>query len=148
MSNFKFAIRTAAVFAVTLSLASCSRSNGVPTYPVEGKLLFKGEAAPGAFVVLHPVGESPAKVLPSARVAPDGSFQVGTFSAKDGAPEGEYVVTVEWRKLIVNGRDAVAGPNVLPAEFSSPEKSKLRVKVAKGNNELPLQLSSADADHS
>ena len=111
-------------------------------------MTFEGEPATGAFVVLHPVGhELPTKSRPTARVGQDGSFRLGTFSAGDGAPEGEYTLTVEWRKLVKKEGDTLPGPNVMPKQYGSPKTSDLHVKVAKGKNEWePLQLSVRPAD--
>lgn len=139
-----------AVAAVALLMASCSKQpdNQIPVFPVQGKLTLDGEAAPGAFLVLHPVGrELPKDATPKARVGQDGTFKVGTYSAGDGAPEGEYVLTAEWKKLVTNNGDTLPGPNVLPAELSKKETSTLRVKVSPGKNEwAPLQLTSAASE--
>jgi hypothetical protein len=147
--NWKRAAWLAALAGLVSLASSCSKSGDLPpVYPVRGTLAYNGEAVPGAFVVLHPLSAPGIKnARPSARVAPDGTFRVGTFSAADGAPAGEYIVTVEWHKLVISGRDAVAGPNVLPARYSSPKTSDLRIKVVDGTNELPpLQLSDASAN--
>lgn len=137
-----------AAAAVALLMASCSKSNApeqLPVFPVEGKLTLDGQAAPGAFIVLHPVGhELPKTAQPKARVSPDGTFKIGTYSQGDGAPEGEYVLTAEWKKLVTKDGDTLPGPNVLPQELAKPTTSTFKVKVAQGKNELePLQLSSA-----
>src|SRR3954469_25512993 len=71
-------------------------------YPVTGKVLVDGKPADGATVVLHPVNDSgPQAVRPSGRVGPDGTFTVSSYVAEtrttaDGAPAGEYYVTVVW----------------------------------------------------
>ncbi len=114
----------------------------LPVYPARGSISFRGGPAPGAFVTLHPktpLGEDvPA---PRANVAKDGTFKLSTFNGGDGAPEGEYVVTVRWYKLVKNGPDIVSGPNVIPARYTRPESSNIVVRIAAGENNLqPITL--------
>jgi hypothetical protein len=80
--------------AVAVICAGCSRS-GPTLYPVRGTLLFEGQPARGATLVLHPLGNAdPKAIKPRSFVERDGSFEVFTRAAGDGAPAGEYVVTV------------------------------------------------------
>ena len=59
----------------------------------------------------------------------------------DGAPEGEYIITVQWRKLVKRGADLVQGPNVIPAKYSRPQTSDIVRKIAAGPNKLePINL--------
>src|SRR5690606_34763219 len=55
----------------------------------------------------------------------------------DGAPAGEYVVTVEWYKPIKQAGDVVACPNVIPRKYASPKTSPVVSKVAEGTTEFP-----------
>ncbi|QDV39436.1 hypothetical protein [Tautonia plasticadhaerens] len=121
---------------VGLGVAGCSSGDGEATYPVSGRVVVGGEPAAGAFLVFHPTsGSVPAEAgRPAAQVRSDGSFDLTTFDESDGAPAGDYAVTVEWRKLIHNGAEAVAGPNVVPAEYGRPESTPLKVTVVEGEN--------------
>jgi hypothetical protein len=66
---------------------------------------------------------------------------VTTFDGNDGAPEGEYVVTVQWYKPVRQNNEVVGGPNVLPAKYASAKTSDLRITVAAGENRLnPIQI--------
>ena len=104
------------------------RPSSIPTFPVTGKVLVGQEPASGAFVVFHPIaGEKSTFDRPRAQVRPDGSFEVTTFLDGDGAPAGKYAVTVEWRKLIRAGGEAVAGPNVVPDPYGNPTSTPLKV---------------------
>ena len=50
-----------------------------------------------AIVVLHPVNQNdPPPFPPRGVTGPDGTFVIGLRLTSDGAPEGEYVVTVIW----------------------------------------------------
>lgn len=105
-------------------------------YPAHGKLLINDQPAPGAMLVLHPVGGAYDAEHPSATAAPDGSFSLSTYDGHDGAPAGEYVVTAQW---YVSANKAAPGPwpNVLPAKYARPESSDLRVQITAGPNDLP-----------
>jgi hypothetical protein len=134
----------AACATLMLAAAGCSgkvEAERVPVYPVEGAITFKGQPMPGAFIVLHP--KTPNEKAPASRaeVTNEGSLRVSTYNAGDGAPEGEYVLTVQWNKLVKNGSDVVAGPNVIPSKYSKPETSGIVVHVAAGPNSLqPIKL--------
>src|SRR5262245_17492557 len=81
-----------------IALPSCEqkRYEQIPLYPVRGKVLFDGQPAAGARIQFHPVTPSERAKYPSAKVEADGSFALTTFENKDGAPPGEYLVTVRW----------------------------------------------------
>lgn len=114
-------------------------------YAVTGAVQIEQGVPSGAFLVLHPVHRhATLKALPRATVGPTGRFEVGTYDRADGAPEGDYVVTIEWRPLVKQGEESIPGPNVLPLEYSKPDTSRLRVRVARGANEVgPLHISSS-----
>lgn len=136
--NFRSLTRCASLLSAVLlaeAIAGCG-SEGIATHPVKGKLLVKGQPAPGAFVVFHPLSKE-ATDRPTAQVVADGSFQVTTANPNDGAPEGDYAVTVEWWKLVQSDGGAVAGPNVIPNQYGKAESTPLRVTVKQGENDLP-----------
>src|SRR5437870_521007 len=82
---------------VAVVCAGCSKS-GPTLYPVRGKILFEGQPVRGATLVLHPLGNSdPNAIKPRAFVDREGAFEVFTYAAGDGAPAGEYAVTVVGR---------------------------------------------------
>ena len=69
----------------------------VPVHPVSGAISFRGQPTSGAFLSLHPKdGASTGAPSPRATVGPDGKFALSTYNSQDGAPEGDYVVTVQW----------------------------------------------------
>jgi hypothetical protein len=79
-------------------LASC-RSGRKAVYPVRGRVLdAAGKPAEGVLVIFHPVGDEdddPNK--PRGYTDAEGYFSLTTYEQGDGAPEGNYAVTVEWR---------------------------------------------------
>jgi hypothetical protein len=131
------------VVAITLA-AGCgqgAKDASVAVHPATGKITFKGQSIPGAMLTLHPKTEIADVPKPRASVGKDGAFHVSTFAGGDGAPEGEYTVTVVWYKPIKNGPDVEAGPNVIPKQYTSPQSSNVTVKIAAGQNDLPtIQL--------
>jgi hypothetical protein len=105
-----------------------------PVHPVLGQIAVGRLVPSGAQVVFHPVeAELPDQAVPRGVVRDDGSFVLSTFGTDDGAPTGEYVVTVQWFRV---GKDGSPGPNVLPRRYASPDSSPLRVAVDEGRNEL------------
>ncbi len=137
------AVSTVAI-AVLFVLAGCGRSGPprVETNPTKGSITYQGQPIGGAFLALHPKSGAAADAPTStAVVQPDGKFAVTTYEAGDGVPEGDYVVTVQWRKATKSGGEFVPGPNLLPAKYSRPESSDIVIHVASGANELaPIVL--------
>jgi hypothetical protein len=134
----------AAFTTLTLAAIGCGgkvEAERVPVYPVEGAITFRGQPMPGAFIVLHPKTPNDKAPAPRAEVTKEGVLRVTTYNAGDGAPEGEYVLTIQWNKLVKNGSDVVAGPNVVPPKYAKPETSGIVVQVAAGPNTLqPIKL--------
>jgi hypothetical protein len=104
---------------------------------VQGAITFKGQPIPGAFLTFHP--ENPIDNIPAPRASVNaaGEFTLSTFDGGDGAPKGEYIVTVQWYKPIRNGGDVVAGPNVIPRKYAAVNTSNISVRIASGSNQLP-----------
>jgi hypothetical protein len=131
--------------AVILALSGCGSSRDatdrLPVYLASGRLIYS-KPLTGAFVVLHPKAGSDQKTpRPHGRVESDGSFALTSYDSNDGAPAGEYTVTVELRPLVKHGGDYSAGPNVLPAKYSRAETSPVKVTVAAGKNDLePIRI--------
>ncbi|MBC8117511.1 MAG: hypothetical protein H7062_24195 [Candidatus Saccharimonas sp.] len=97
----------------------------------------------GANVILHPSSSSkvPAELRPRGNVAEDGTFVLSTFDPNDGAPSGDFVVTVVWSKPVVINGETQFGPNLAPMSYSKPESSPLKITIAPGTKELkPLEL--------
>jgi hypothetical protein len=124
---------------------------------VHGKVLFEGRPMSRALVVFHRLdgtGQEGAK--PRAIAEPDGSFKVFTRLADDGAPAGEYAVTVSWKKnpeprssRVITSKEVRRQVNAArqaekkmlreiayPARYQNPGTSGLRVRVEPKLNEL------------
>ncbi|WP_406697453.1 hypothetical protein V5E97_01215 [Singulisphaera sp. Ch08] len=128
---------------LAMLVTGCSSDDGrVPVFPVKGKVSVAGEVPEGALIVFYPTtagGET--ELRPSAKVKPDGSFSLTTYDADDGAPSGDYTATIQWNKIIKNGKDFKAGPDLIPKSYASRESSLWKIKVAEAPNELePLTI--------
>jgi len=122
--------------AVSIVLLGCG--DGAPNVtPVRGELYHKSQPAAGALVIFTPVNEGDPSAWPNgyprATVNSDGSFQAGTFSATDGAPDGEYILTVTWMQPApgANAEDPEAETfDRLGGRYFDPRKSKLKATVS------------------
>jgi hypothetical protein len=111
-----------------------------PTQLVHGQLFFEGVPAAGATVVFQKIGGKDKRaVRAEATVDADGSFTLTTYTANDGAPEGEYAVTAVWRKPLVDAAGKL-GPNILPPRYAKAESSGLKVTIKPGPNDVVLEL--------
>jgi hypothetical protein len=123
-------------FAVACT--SCSQDKRLPVFPVTGQVLFAGKPTPRALLVFHPVVEN--SLRPLGTVDEDGTFTLTTYEQGDGAPAGDYTVTVEWRRLATVDDDQ-RPPNRLPARYLNPKSSGITARVGEGDNVLPpIQL--------
>ena len=123
------------MLAASLVIAAARVKSAVAVFPVSGKVTFQGSPAAGAQVVLHPVNSSESNdVAPTATVQNDGSFAITAYDPGDGAPEGDYVATVQWYRF--SKELGGPGPNVIPAKYASPRTSPIKVCVKGGLTEI------------
>jgi hypothetical protein len=88
--------------------------------------MFDNKPAAGAMLLFHIQG-SPSALPSRAMVGQDGRFSVSTNATDDGLPEGDYVVTVEWRA----GADenGAARPSMVPEKYTRTDASPLHATV-------------------
>jgi hypothetical protein len=133
------------VLLAALACTSCAKES---FNPVQGKILDnKGQPLEGAVVTFHPRGgaKSIKLLLPVGRSGSDGAFTL-TTGDKEGAPAGEYVVTVicpEEAKL-PKGKISTAPPESkdrFEGAYANPASSRLQAQVKAGPNQLePFRL--------
>jgi hypothetical protein len=88
----KVALLTASLGAV---LGCGGKSDRIAVHPFRSKVVFSAPEAASAMVVFHPVGNADPKAPRSfATLEKDGSFELSTFDTRDGAPVGDYAVTL------------------------------------------------------
>jgi hypothetical protein len=130
-----------AVLTLAVLCPACSSGRKVVN-PVRGQILVDGKPAAQAQVLFHPAGNDAEKLQPAGQTDDQGYFNLTTYANGDGAPEGDYTVTVTWFRVFRDGSE-VSSRNVLPRRYAVPESSQLKVTVNKGKNELSaLQLAS------
>jgi len=140
MLNYAFQIGIASGL-LSLVLCGCAKRLETPTrattYPVSGSLLINGSPAIRAAITFHPAAPAADGKAhgPAAHTDDNGGFRLTTFSAYDGAPPGDYRVTVVANWVSQSGQD-VEVPDLLKGKFSDPAKSPLRITVREGENEL------------
>ncbi len=107
----------------------------LPVYPVTGKVTYRGKPAANAFVAFHPVENNIGeKVSISGRADEAGVFKLTTYDAYDGAPAGQYVVTILWPARVDDIDD---GPDQLNGRYATQAKSPLRATVNQSATQIP-----------
>jgi hypothetical protein len=139
------------LMAGIFALAGCSDSSKTPTIPVTGKVMYNKTVVPtGALVVFHPVDPAVEKKIggkPFGKVREDGTYSLTMYGPDDGAPEGEYGVTVDWRgapkeaKLRLTEENSGGGRPILNQKYSNPQQPAFKVTVKKGDkNEFSFDV--------
>ena len=132
---------------LAVSLTGCG--DGVPngfareTLPVSIGLTYKGQPAPDAVVVFHPVtrpDDDKPFVTPRGIAKPDGTLEVTTYERGDGVPPGEYRLAFSWQGpldgLSEDQIDELA--ELMPQAYCRPETSGHTIVVAEdASNEFP-----------
>ncbi len=128
-------------------------SGPVPVHPVSGFVTYKNKPLSGALVAFHASGGSNAPKTgeaPSITTAPnptgmtdqDGKFKLHSFVGDDGAPIGDYTITVslartsETRDVMVKATTTALVVSI-PAKYADPAQSSLTATVKEGPNEIP-----------
>jgi hypothetical protein len=124
--------------ALVALAAGCGRTKGPRLYQVKGSVRINGEPARDVNVIFTPVappqgGDTP--LSPAAVTGEDGSFRLMSFEPGDGAPAGDYQVTVIYPMNRFN--KYLAGIDRLGGKFANPKASRLTVKVEQHRNDLP-----------
>ncbi|HQR41444.1 MAG TPA: hypothetical protein PLX97_02145 [Gemmatales bacterium] len=124
-----------AVFVIACIVAGCSSGPKRPAcYPVNGKVFLNQQAVAEAQVTFHPK-QGNSITLPIAITDGNGEFHLTTYSDRDGAPEGDYIVTVELKQLVQQGEEKTrSGKNLLPADYANITRSPLKATVKPGTN--------------
>jgi hypothetical protein len=87
-------------------------------------------------VIFHATDKRDAKVPnPVGHVDDKGSFTLTTYTKDDGAPEGDYAVTIEWRTPKKSPFDPER-QDKLRGRYSNPKTTPLHAHVASQPNEL------------
>lgn len=124
--------------ALSTFLLGCG-SGRPPTYPTKGKVELKGKTYAGLIVLFKPVAGKDDKVpLPRGITNEDGTFEVTTFDKNDGAPKGDYAVTVIYESVVspLAQRPKIKPP-AIPAKYMNPTSTPFKATIkAEGENTL------------
>jgi hypothetical protein len=138
--------RIIAVMAATLCLifAGC-RSGGLPkpsTEPVTGTVIFKGKPLSGVKITFHPNFDiGPVQFLPNGLTDKQGRFTLSTTAAGDGAPVGDYTVTLELPVVTTNKAGLETEVDFWKGKHADAKTSQWKVTIQKGENALePYRL--------
>lgn len=124
------------------ALAGCGDGAKPPTVPATGTVKYRKTIVPaGALVVFHPTDPALEKRIggkPFAKVKDDGTFALTSYDEGDGAPEGEYGVTVQWTKAgkgtgFALGDGGGGGQQMLNPKYGNPQQPFTKVTVKKGD---------------
>jgi hypothetical protein len=133
----------AAVALALLAVTSCGEGKYPKTHAVKGKVLVDGQPAKDCQVSLYRVSgaQLATPATPSGLTDDNGEFQLTSYVANDGAPEGEYVVKIEWRERSGIAKADFDGPDRLGGDYANIEKNKglkgFVVQVGRQSLELP-----------
>ena len=118
-------------------LSGCGKSRPA-TYPVSGRITIGGKSPTGAWIVFHRSDTPDLRAMkPFGKVGEDGRFAMQTFVPDDGAPVGNYAVTVVWPAPAPKGDpDAIEGPDRLQGRYSDPKNPASQVTVRPENTVL------------
>lgn len=122
--------------AMALITASCGcgappAAPSLPTFTVTGKVYLNQKPLVKALVVLHPMNPPAGSTYRCyANTSADGSFSLSTFVPNDGAPVGQYRVTVQMQ-------DEDAGPVRVPLRYGHPDTSGIKAEVKAEPTVLP-----------
>ncbi len=134
---------TTAVF-----LTGCGGDRTPKTYIASGTVKSRGQSCGGALVVFHPTDKGRENdPKPVATVKDDGTFTLSTFGEGDGAPAGEYVVTIVWNRKPKEGKISLSseggggGTDRLGGRYGDPRSPKLKATVnAAGPNSFEFTV--------
>ena len=124
MNNMNYKTRFISLAAFLLVFGACEPSEQkVPVFTVSGVVTENGKALENATVVFHATNVATNVPKPTGKTNAQGEYQLTTYDTNDGAPAGDYIVTVErWTTL----RPDEGPANRLPAKYAKPETSKLQ----------------------
>ena len=125
---------------VVLNSVGCNFRSAT-VYPVVGKLTYRGRPVADALIVLHPLSKS-NPLRPVARTGPDGTFRVMTHKTGDGAPAGDYVVTIVWPDVAhaIDDCENEHCADLFAGRFADPATSEWRLTVFRRVNEFALKV--------
>jgi hypothetical protein len=136
------------ILLVSLVGMGCGSGNGRPkVYAAKGTVTSNGKPVGGALIVLHCKDKGRENdPKPVATTKDDGTFALTTFESDDGAPAGEYGVTIVWNEKPKAGKMSLSGEGAavqdkLAGRYGDPRNPKLSASVtAAGPNQFTFDV--------
>ena len=119
---------------LTAIMGGCGGNSGPATYPVKGKVVYKGSAAPvTAGIVLFQSTTDPP-VQASGDIQADGTFELASDLGKPGTVAGEH-------RILIQPPVLEPGQKGVHKRFTSYDTSNLKATVAaKGDNFVTIEV--------
>jgi hypothetical protein len=159
-NRFRTALATLIYMAVIYSSPGCNRSDRLATFPVHGKVMYRGKPVTGASVAFLAPG---ASRVAGGTTDESGEFQLSTFEPNDGAIVGTHEVTVkkyqheppplpqapasgeidpavEARFTVEMARWQKTASFAVPKKYTDRKTSDLRKDVKNGDNVIDIEL--------
>ena len=110
-------------------------------FPASGIVTYKGKPIPDASIRLHPVNppdDGKPFYSPRGKVDDNGTYTLSTYTPDDGAPPGEYMVSVSWLGPLdgVSEDEEDRLKERLPRKYNFAETSGLKLTITEGDNTL------------
>lgn len=100
--------------------------NRQEVYPVSGTVLVDGKPVENLTIQIYrPDGVA---MPTTAQTDSNGNFKLATYNPGDGAPKGEYILTVEWLRYR-KATGTWVGPDKLKGRYSDPSRSTFKFEV-------------------
>lgn len=137
-------LRLTVLAVAVVCCAGCGSSNP-RTYPASGTVSFGSKPATGVVVTLIPVDAQklPLTSYPRGEVGTDGRFTLTTFASGDGAPAGDYKLTLRWpaelagkSKSLAEAQGEGGDTDKLKSKYTDPKTSPWSVTIRPGDNTL------------
>lgn len=120
---------------VSVWLLGCGGDGTPKTYPVNGKVVYKGSQAPVTQGTVLFESATEPKVQASGEIQPDGAFELASDLGKPGTVAGEHRVLIQ-PPVLEAGQKAV-----VHQRYTSYATSTLRATVSPSNqNQISLEV--------
>ena len=125
------------LFGAAFLLSKELRPSAEPIlYAVEGNVLVNGEPAANLNVAFHPLDGDKNLFCPVGRTDSKGTFHLMTRCGADGAPAGEYSVTLVWPDGLIDECECI-DPTLhdrLKGLYAKADQSIFQVRVGSSGN--------------
>lgn len=137
----KVMFQTCIATTLLVLIIGCGGSdpNRKVTFPVKGKVTVDGVApASGIQIECHPVAglDTQNPTVSRTECDAEGKFSISTYTAGDGVPAGDYILTFVWQEFNIMSRN-YSGPDKLKGRYADLAKSTVKITVkSEGETDL------------